>query len=546
MRTSPVGDLGLAYPACRALLGPAAWKRLLSACGGVTAQSFPEEAARQCERLALAPWLADLAQAERARRAVAECSVAAPEDVERFELNPALEALKVSWDVAPLVRSEPGGNLAPPGPLDAWVMVWRGSDGGDVRVETASDEDLLALKIVSEDLSAEQVASEGRVGVEVVDAVLSAAARKGLLVAPRSRLRRAADYFVGELAESFATAHTFGLQWHITQACDLHCKHCYDRSKRSAVTLEQGLRVLDDLRAFCRGRRVGGHVCFTGGNPLLHPQFFELYAAAAERSFTTSVLGNPAQREQLERILSIRRPAFYQVSLEGLREHNDDMRGAGHFDQTIAFLGLLKELSVPSAVMLTLTRDNMDQVLPLAERLRGLAGHFTFNRLSPVGEGVHLTLPDEEEYSAFLKAYVDAGRQNPIMGFKDNLINVVLHKRGLEPFGGCTGFGCGAAFSFLAVLPDGEAHACRKFPSLIGNVYEQTIAEIYDSEAAERYRRGSAACAGCRLRPVCRGCMAVTRGSGLDIFADRDPHCTLEAPAPGASSCHPQPAAQRS
>ena len=34
----------------------------------------------------------------------------------------------------------------------------------------------------------------------------------------------------------------------------------------------------------------------------------------------------------------------------------------------------------------------------------------------------------------------------------------------MEPFGGCTGFGCGAAFNFMAVLPDGEVHACRKVP----------------------------------------------------------------------------------
>jgi len=30
------------------------------------------------------------------------------------------------------------------------------------------------------------------------------------------------------------------------------------------------------------------------------------------------------------------------------------------------------------------------------------------------------------------------------MGLKDNLLNLVLAAQGEAPFGGCTGFGCGA------------------------------------------------------------------------------------------------------
>ncbi len=114
------------------------------------------------------------------------------------------------------------------------------------------------------------------------------------------------------------------------------------------------------------------------------------------------------------------------------------------------------------------------------------------------------------------------------MGIKDNLLNIVLERRGMETFGGCTGYGCGAAFNFLAVLPDGEAHACRKFPSPVGNVLTQGIAGAYDSEEAARYRRGAAACAGCRLRPVCGGCLASARGFGLDFFSEKDPMCFVE------------------
>jgi selenobiotic family peptide radical SAM maturase len=325
--------------------------------------------------------------------------------------------------------------------------------------------------------------------------------------------------------ESFFTSSTFTLQWHLTQACDLHCRHCYDRSERSAVALPAALKVLDDLQSFCRGRKVSGSVSLSGGNPLLHPDFTEIYRAAAERGFGLCILGNPAPRGRIEELIDICRPGFFQVSLEGLPEHNDWVRGAGHFERTTRFLRVLRELGVPSMVMLTLTEQNIDQVLPLAALLRGLVDDFHFNRLAMVGEGANLRLPTRERYARFLSEYLEAAARDPALGIKDNLINILRRERGEPPFGGCTGYGCGAAFNFIALLPDGEAHACRKFPSPIGNAVRDGIAAVYESAAARAYRAGCAACRDCAIRPVCGGCLAVAHGFGLDSLSERDPLC---------------------
>ena len=111
------------------------------------------------------------------------------------------------------------------------------------------------------------------------------------------------------------------------------------------------------------------------------------------------------------------------------------------------------------------------------------------------------------------------------MGLKDNLLNIIRREKGSAPFGGCTGHGCGAAFNFLALLPDGEVHACRKFPSLVGTIIENSLYDIYHSELAERYRTGSRACRDCSLNVVCRGCLAIAHSRGLDVFTDKDPFC---------------------
>jgi len=353
---------------------------------------------------------------------------------------------------------------------------------------------------------------------------------KGLLLRPPSRIRRKREDFPGwsRPEETFLVAPGFTLQWHLTQACDLHCKHCYDRSPKPSLGLEQALAVLDDLRSFCRSRKVSGQVSFTGGNPFLYPHFAEVYRGAVARGLGTAILGNPVPRQRLEEITAIRKPSYFQVSLEGLQGHNDSVRGAGHFAKTLAFLRLLREMGVYSMVMLTLTGDNLGQVIPLGEVLRNEADLFTFNRLAAVGEGAGLRLPEREDYAAFLADYVRASRKNPVLGLKDNLINLVYDREGEELFGGCCGYGCGAAFNFISLLPDGEVHACRKLPSFLGNIGKMSLDEIYESPGAGSYRAGSRACRSCGIRPVCGGCPAVVHSSGLDPFVDRDPYCFLD------------------
>lgn len=450
-----------------------------------------------------------------------------PHDREDTAINPTLRLFESNWKNLAEVSDSPSARAPERG--NEHILIWKHPEDGDVRMKAASPEDFLILKMISEGISTKEVAQKGTWPDFAVDSAVDRAVHRGIIIAPSSRIRR--DFDVSDPSfyakKNFLASPSFTLQWHITQACDLHCKHCYDRSDRSGLTLAKALEILDDLDAFCRQRRVKGQISFTGGNPLLHPDFLSIYRAAADRGFTLFVLGNPATREQIDALLSIRQPDFFQVSLEGLPGHNNFIRGSGHFERTMRFLEILRERGVYSMVMLTLTQENIHQVLPLAELLQDKADAFFFNRLSKAGQGASLDLPAKQEYISFLEQYAEASEKYPLLGFKDNLFNVLRYRKGSAPFGGCTGFGCGAAFNFVAVLADGEVHACRKFPSLIGNIFQQGIAEIYDSDMARRYRSGCAECRACPLRPVCGGCLASAFSFGLDIFEKKDPYCSL-------------------
>lgn len=473
------------------------------------------------------PFLDDLARIEEARYALANSPLQLPEQITVREINPNVHLIDVQWQRLPELIYNPD---ITPVRGDDIVIVWQKNGEDKIRTASAHAHELLALKLISEQITSREAALEANISVGTIDDILFQAERKGLLLAPPSKIVRSPEFPRGSVTEEkFFTTPTFTLQWHITQTCDLHCRHCYDRSPMADPDLKECIKVLDELYDFCQEHNVVTQVTFTGGNPLLYPHFDQLYQEAADRGFLTAILGNPMPRQRIEEIKAIQKPEFYQVSLEGLLDQNDYIRGQGHFDRVLHFLDLLRELDIYSMVMLTLTRANMGQVLDLAELLREMVDLFTFNRLAMVGEGAALASVPPEEYRTFLESYLAAAEHNPCMGLKDNLINILFQEKNKPLFGGCAGRGCGAAFNFVALLPNGEVHACRKFPSPIGNLQKQSFTEIYYGELARRYRSGTSACTNCSIRPVCGGCLAVTHGFGLDIFSDRDPYCCIDS-----------------
>ncbi len=472
-----------------------------------------------------ASYLPGLARIELARfkAASTECP---PVVHDALQINPTLNITSVEHTglLALLQRTkrrdrsrvEPGAEI---------VLSWKDPRSGELSTQVAEQSDLLAIKLVVEDRDLDAAALEASVPVDVLDAAIREAVWKGLILSPPSKLRRETSEDAATPAEEYGAAEVFTLQWHLTQECDLHCRHCYDRSSRRAFPFERALTLMDELRAFCRKRFIRGQVSLSGGNPLLYPHIFDLYRAAAERDFMIAILGNASDRATIEKLLTIKMPVYYQVSLEGLEQHNDEIRGAGNYRRTVDFLRTLSDLGVPNMVMLTLTRHNLDQVIPLAEELEGITGGLAFNRLALFGEGASLELPTPDEYHAFLESYVTAMASHPVLRLKDSLFNIIFERDGNGLFGGCAGYGCGAAFNFVSILSDGEVHACRKFPSSIGNILTSNLEDVYSSTQAQRYRAGSSSCSGCSLNAVCRGCPAVTASLGQDPFTQMDPFC---------------------
>ena len=115
--------------------------------------------------------------------------------------------------------------------------------------------------------------------------------------------------------------------WNSTKTCNLRCRHCYmdsDAQKYdNELTTAEARQFIDDLAEF----KVPV-LLFSGGEPLIRPDFFELAAYAAERGIrpTLSTNGTLITPEAARRIKAIG-VGYVGISLDGLKEVNDKFRG---------------------------------------------------------------------------------------------------------------------------------------------------------------------------------------------------------------------------
>ncbi|MBI2375930.1 MAG: radical SAM protein [Deltaproteobacteria bacterium] len=185
-----------------------------------------------------------------------------------------------------------------------------------------------------------------------------------------------------------------GVRWiafHVTDACQLNCKHCLRDPELKAHHIELGLvRRMLDQAAGVYGIR---HVALTGGEPSLHPEFDEILDAIVERGMTWHCVTNAVRFDK--RLLKMleadprRREALSALdfSLDGATEAvHDRIRGEGSFRDVMRAVALSKMRDIPFVLQMTLNALNVHELEAFAIMAAELgAERASYNFLQPTG-----------------------------------------------------------------------------------------------------------------------------------------------------------------
>ncbi len=300
----------------------------------------------------------------------------------------------------------------------------------------------------------------------------------------------------------------FHVQFELTHRCNQRCSHCYLRSvipgadPAGEMSLKEVTGVLDQLA----GMQVM-FITLTGGEIFTRQDAEQILRAAAERGFVFTLMTNGSMIKPAEaRMLRQFRPLEVHVSLLGLAATHDRITGVpGSFNMSVRAMDLLREQGVRVRAKLIVTRPVVGELAALETLARAHADALV--RSIDLVPGIDGELPGSD-------MVLDA----------DNLSRLrFMDSAWLEDDCGASAGAdadvsarppeshlCNAGRSLAAIDPAGNVFPCISFRLPMGNVRDNPLAQIWNSdtmlEVARLTRRDLVDCNGCELRRFCVYC----------------------------------------
>jgi radical SAM protein with 4Fe4S-binding SPASM domain len=320
--------------------------------------------------------------------------------------------------------------------------------------------------------------------------------------------------------------------WDCTHACNLRCKHCYQDAQKKLpdeLSTEEAKKMIDDL---ARSGVVA--LAFSGGEPLMRKDFFELASYARQQDLYTAVAtnGTMVTREIARKFKEVG-IGYVEISIDGKdAATHDGFRGIpGVFDKSIQGLKYCIEEGLYTCMATTITKQNIGEIPQIYDLACSLnvPRMITFNFI-PTGRGTGMAEEDispEERESIltylFNKNYegktevlstapqyarIALKREGISLGHFMTLKDVDNRALALVEFIG----GCGAGRHYCCIRPNGDVNPCVFMPIKVGNVREDKLLDVWhNSPILEKLRDRSGLkdhCASCENKYICGGCRA--------------------------------------
>lgn len=225
------------------------------------------------------------------------------------------------------------------------------------------------------------------------------------------------------------------LELQITSRCNLKCRHCYIGDARQIdLPTDKIMNVLEEFQ-----KMQGLRLLISGGEPLLHPDFWSINDALPCFGFRSILLTNGTLIEK--DIASRLKVHEIQVSIDGVGHSHDMLRGRGAFSKAVGSLRELVKTGKDVSVATMVHAGNLDD-FPRLEALVKEIGVKEWNVDVPCAAGKLI------EHKEFQLPYDKAA---PFLsyGFGGGL------------YTSSPGYACGA--HLCTVMPDGKVAKCGFF-----------------------------------------------------------------------------------
>ncbi|MBF0618532.1 MAG: radical SAM protein [Candidatus Omnitrophica bacterium] len=177
--------------------------------------------------------------------------------------------------------------------------------------------------------------------------------------------------------------------WNCSRRCNLSCVHCYSDSRDTTYA---GELSTDEAKAMIRDLKEFNVpvLLFSGGEPLMRQDLFELNAYARARGLRTVISTNGTLiTPDMARRIKDEGFEYIGISLDGIGKNNDRFRGKiGAFDDALNGIRNLVHVGQKVGLRFTITNHNYLDIPPLFKLVEAEAvNRICFYHLAYAGRG---------------------------------------------------------------------------------------------------------------------------------------------------------------
>lgn len=327
-----------------------------------------------------------------------------------------------------------------------------------------------------------------------------------------------------------------------TYSCNLNCYMCHVQHVRDK---DNNYISMDDWKAAFDNLNVA-KLFYLGGEPFVRNDMMELLELFDEKGINQiiSTNGQNVTEDMAKRLANLKNLACVQVSLNGMEAIDGKIRGSQNaYKKTVEAIKILKNAGIQTWIHAVILNENIDDlvnIVKLGAELKVDMINYLFGQV--------MSEEDARETKAAIKKWtgedVNVGGYVGKLEYTEeqlvNSINAVKEeaiKTGIQVMFFPRIFGKNPEMYYRGTLleqerpicqmtlmppltpiigPEGDVIACCIIDKSFGNIKEQSLEEIWDSELMRNFRKGLI---NDKLMAVCKRCPS---GDLIDVHAKKD------------------------
>lgn len=322
--------------------------------------------------------------------------------------------------------------------------------------------------------------------------------------------------------------YRFHVQFHITNRCNLKCKHCYEGNIDNYTDwdFDEFVSAIEKLWDCFEKWGVKGEISLIGGEPTLHPRFYDIvnYLNSRGDVFGISILTNGVNIDEKFIDEMKKNKCSIQISIDGSTpEMHDSIRGKGNYNKTISNAKKMSDSGLWLSAHYVLSKNT----IPLEQRLfntlveNGIS-QISFSRLVPFGNAMVSEMMSKEETQQTFYFIDQIASSFSTQGLNVSTTRPLWCHLGYEGK-------CPVGFQTITILENGDVLPCRRLPIVIGNIKTDNFYKIwYTDEVLEniRNRKSISKCGKCQHLESCGGARCIAYATTGDYMSE-DPQCWI-------------------